>query len=303
MYHYVRDLENSDYPELKGLTVNRFVYQLDYLKRNYNIVSPLDIMDFITYGTRLPRNPCLLTFDDGYIDHYLEVYPILIENKLSGLFFPVARCCEDSIVLDVNKIHGILALCKDKSELMNALVDSIESYLDHREVETLKERYYKADRFDTAEVVFIKRCLQTGLSKELRRRIVDEMFNQFVLDSERKFSKKWYMNEVQMRAMIKGGMHFGGHGYEHVWLGDSTISEQRGEIRKTTNFLNSLYQGEPPILTFSYPYGSYNQYTISLLKEHGYMTAFTVDAKVSDLKKSNIFALERLDTNDLPQTG
>ena len=299
-YHYVRDLENTDYPEIKGLTVSKFIYQLEFLKKHFTIISADDLVDFIKNGTRMPKNACLLTFDDGYLDHFLEVFPILVENNLSGLFFPCVKCSEESTALDVNKIHSILACADDQQELMNTVVDLIGLYSDQKLIETLRNKFYKAGRYDTAEVVFIKRCLQTGLPNELRTRLVNELFRQYVPDSEKKFCKKWYMSKAQMRAMIKAGMHFGAHGYEHVWLGNSTIDVQTKEIEKSITFLESLFRSKVDA-TFCYPYGSYNENTISLLRENEFVAAFTTEPQVSTLERNNLLTLMRFDTNDFPQ--
>ncbi len=37
MYHYVRDIKNSKYPNLKALDVKHFEKQISYFKKNFNI--------------------------------------------------------------------------------------------------------------------------------------------------------------------------------------------------------------------------------------------------------------------------
>ena len=39
MYHYVRDLRNSRYPDIKGLDIDLFKEQVDYMRKNYNIIT------------------------------------------------------------------------------------------------------------------------------------------------------------------------------------------------------------------------------------------------------------------------
>ena len=39
MYHYVRPIVNSKYPGIKGLELEGFVRQLDYLQENFRIIS------------------------------------------------------------------------------------------------------------------------------------------------------------------------------------------------------------------------------------------------------------------------
>ena len=57
---------------------------------------------------RLPANACLLTFDDGYRDHFEIVFPRLVGRGAGrGSSFPVARAARDHEVLDVNKIQFV----------------------------------------------------------------------------------------------------------------------------------------------------------------------------------------------------
>ena len=78
MYHYVRDLARSRYPGLKALTVDAFDGQLDYITRHYRVCSVRDVVAATRGEHRLPPNACLLTFDDGFLDHFTTVLPRLV---------------------------------------------------------------------------------------------------------------------------------------------------------------------------------------------------------------------------------
>ncbi len=104
MYHYVRDLRRSRYPEIKGLDISLFKRQLTRIRNSYKIVSMREVIED---RQGLPDNAALLTFDDGYVDHYLNVFPLLDEIRVQGAFFPVAGSVREGKVLDVNKIHFI----------------------------------------------------------------------------------------------------------------------------------------------------------------------------------------------------
>ena len=45
MYHYVRDLKNSRFPGIKGLELDLFKEQIEYLHKHYNINSWLKIKE------------------------------------------------------------------------------------------------------------------------------------------------------------------------------------------------------------------------------------------------------------------
>ncbi|EFI5722765.1 polysaccharide deacetylase family protein, partial [Escherichia coli] len=118
MYHYVRPIERSRYPGIKGLELNDFREQIAYLKKNYNPVTIEEVYASFYENHQLPPNAAILTFDDAYLDHFKYAYPILKKNGIQGCFYAPAKTIEEKEILDVNKIHFILASCSDISTLL-----------------------------------------------------------------------------------------------------------------------------------------------------------------------------------------
>lgn len=53
---------------------------LKYISENgYNTIVFRDLIDYVYEGTELPENPVILTFDDGFYNNYVYVYPLLKE--------------------------------------------------------------------------------------------------------------------------------------------------------------------------------------------------------------------------------
>ena len=46
MYHYIRDLKNSRYPNIKGLDIEKFKKQIKFFKENYNFVRIEDLIEY-----------------------------------------------------------------------------------------------------------------------------------------------------------------------------------------------------------------------------------------------------------------
>jgi hypothetical protein len=62
MYHYVRDLDQSRFPSIKGLSIERFTRQLDYLRTRYTPIAAEDLLEAMASPPKdLPQNPVLLT--------------------------------------------------------------------------------------------------------------------------------------------------------------------------------------------------------------------------------------------------
>jgi peptidoglycan/xylan/chitin deacetylase (PgdA/CDA1 family) len=68
----------------------QFSRQIEYLKRNYRIVSLDDIVSFIRNTKNLPRKAVAITFDDAYHNCYLNVYPYFRKNKFPVTIFVAA---------------------------------------------------------------------------------------------------------------------------------------------------------------------------------------------------------------------
>ena len=86
MYHYVRDLKNSRYPDIKGLDINLFKEQIDYMRKHYHIITMEEVIHSIDNQVKIPGKSVLLTFDDAYSDQYSNVFPILDKYKIRGSF-------------------------------------------------------------------------------------------------------------------------------------------------------------------------------------------------------------------------
>ena len=304
MYHFVRDIENSRYPEIKGLAVNSFKEQIGYIKRHYTPIKMTELLEAVkSADTELPSNAILLTFDDGYIDHFTNVFPLLDKCSIEGSFFPPAKAITEHRVLDVNKIHFILASLDDKTRIIRAIFADIKESQSRYGLEPPEHYYEKLalpGRYDTAEVVFIKRVLQRGLPEELRARMVDKLFAEFVTSDEAAFSQELYMSVEQLACMRRNGMYIGSHGYDHYWLDSLSKDEQEREIDLSLKFLGGI-GCDLQSWVMCYPYGGYNDSLLSLLALKGCKVGLSVNVGIADLAVENPLALSRLDTNDLPK--
>lgn len=303
MYHYVRPIKQSNYPEIKGLELDEFVRQIDYFKNNFNFITVQQLLNCIYSDNAVPEKSILLTFDDGLKDHCSHVFPILKKNKIQGLFFPPAQPIEEHTVLDVHKIHFILASSTDKQKIVKEIFSLIN---EHRKEYGLKspESYFSdlvvASRFDTKEVIFIKRILQRDLPIKLRSKLTNYLFEKFVTNDEESFSKELYLSFDEISEMRESNMYFGSHGYSHEWLSYLLENQLRTEIRKSLDFYYKINKSMDNLI-MCHPYGNYSDKTIEELKKEGFKAGLTTEVGDAVLTKSNAFTLKRYDTNDFPQ--
>jgi len=298
MYHIVHGRGgHSLFSRLKGLDVSAFAEQLAYIRRHYSPVGIRDLADADI--TDLPPKPIVLSFDDGYAVHYTTVFPLLAEAHVPAVFFPVTASLLDRTVLDVNKIQCVLA-----AEHPDRLVEKIDDVIERERASLaapadFRQRYWKPSRWDAPEIVYVKRMLQHGLPERVRRPLVDRLFASLVTNDERAFADELYMNVGQARDMMKAGMTIGAHGGRHIRLTTLTRAGQSDEIDDALRVLDATGSGRTRF-AYSYANGEHNDDSVALLRARGCAVAVSTRPDVSPLETADLFALPRIDANDLP---
>lgn len=305
MYHYVRDFARTRFPGIRGLDFAGFRRQLDHLEQNFQIVT----MDQVVAAQRgqeaLPARAALLTFDDGYAEHYDLVFPELHKRRLQGCFYPpVAPVCDHKL-LDVNRIHFILAATLDRvaevGALLDAAIEAADPALGLKAVAEYRAEWAKPNRFDDAETIYIKRMLQTVLPEEMRHRVAQDLFARFVTADEAAFAAELYISEDQARLMQACGMSFGSHGAEHLWLNRISRGEQVVEIDRSLEFLRAIGVPVQDYWVMCYPYGGWNESLIEVIAERGCAIGLTTEVDTARIGHHHPLRLPRFDTNDFPQ--
>jgi len=141
--------------------------------------------------------------------------------------------------------------------------------------------------------------LQRDLPLELRHKILGRLFENLVGRTEKEVSKELYMSKNDIVSLNDRGFHIGSHTSSHMWLNSLTSEKQEKEIEKSLDALRSI-RNEVSNWIMCYPYGSYNDTTLSILEKTGCALALTTTVGAADLSSQNKFALKRWDTNDFP---
>lgn len=302
MYHYVRDLKNSRYPEIKGLDYELFVQQIQWFKKHFHIIRMEELIAAFDGSYELPENAVLLTFDDGYIDHYTNVVPFLEQEGIQGAFFISGKTFTEHKLLDVNKIHFILASAGTES-----LVTDIRELMDYYRgeefpipsTEELYKQYAVPNRWDNEDTIFAKRMLQTALPERLRNLISSKLFEKYINLPEEVFARELYVSERQLKTMKKLGMYIGIHGYDHYWLGNLSPEKMQEDIHKGLESLADVVN--PQQWVMNYPYGNYSDTVIDYIAKNGCCMGLSVEAGVADVTNQALrYRVPRFDTNDYP---
>lgn len=298
MYHYIRDLKKSDHPNLKALELTEFKKQINFFIKNFNVLNYFDFLE-ILQSKKIPSKPSvLLTFDDGYSDHFNNVFPFLLKKNVSGIFYTPIITLKNRKVLDVNKVHFILEKEFNREKIIKFINENLKKYLNKDLQQINIDRINLFNRWDDKETTLIKRLLQDLLPQKIRTKILNKLFENIMSETETDFSKKLYLNKKNINEMKNNKMFFGVHGFNHKRLARLNFDEQNNEISKSIKEFKKL-KFKVENLSICYPYGSYNKTTIKLIKK--YNLNFGLTLKVGPINKrniSNIYELPRYDCND-----
>jgi len=147
IYHQVNDVDKNELT----LTVEQFDAQMKYLvDEGYTVITPTELLDAWDNQTPLPKNPAVITFDDGHVEIYKNVFPILQKYNLKATVFVVtdfinlypnyltwdqAREMQSSGLVDIESHtlnHKLLTQIRSRDKLWDQLYSSrqaIEWYL------------------------------------------------------------------------------------------------------------------------------------------------------------------------------
>ncbi|HIG95707.1 TPA: polysaccharide deacetylase family protein [Candidatus Woesearchaeota archaeon] len=298
MYHYVRDVEKTEYPGIHAVSFKRFNDHLALLKKlGYHFISLDHYYDHISKGVAIPQKSCVLTFDDGIRDHYTHVFPILKKEGIPGVFYPVTQPLTESIVPIVQKIHFILGKMSavEFAREVNAFLKHDPSLFHEYEVHD----HFKINpqkRFDDNLTANLKHNL-ARMPLVIKKKIVDSIFHAHFPD-EHAFCDELYMDFEELKEMLEAGMTIGSQTHTHPFLSSLSSDKQEREIIQATSLLEKNLGIK--IKHFCYPYGGYNKDTIGILRDHGYDTAMTIKLGVNQ-GPIDPLEIKRINCNDVDQ--
>ena len=137
MYHRVLPHKEVEYGLQAGMYVEpeTFEMQIEYLKKYFNIIQLSEINNHtITSQITSWKSPtCILTFDDGWYDFYLYVFPILKKYRVPATVFLPTRYINTEDIFWTDRVVNMFMQEKiSKNINMNnlgddTLVETLES--------------------------------------------------------------------------------------------------------------------------------------------------------------------------------
>jgi peptidoglycan/xylan/chitin deacetylase (PgdA/CDA1 family) len=279
MYHYVRDLPRTEFPNLNGMLLDDFRGQVNQLSSQFEIASIESALDFLNGEYRPRRDLCLLTFDDGLREHYTDVMPFLQEKRIRGVFFLITGCLEEKKMAAVHMHHFLMAAL-GFHEYADAFFRKVVSMCPDAfaPLNVDAERAAQTYPWDPPEVARFKFLFHFGMDPDLRDRAVRDLFTQHIGD-EASFAESLYLNWDEARKMQKAGMAIGGHTHTHRPLSQMNARELTTDLETCYRLLRQKLMPQA-VWSFSYPYGkkdSFHLRAVRKLQQLGFRCAFSTE--------------------------
>ncbi|MBL4606226.1 MAG: polysaccharide deacetylase family protein [Pseudomonadales bacterium] len=284
-YHRIRGIDSSTLPyerELISATPAQFEEQLKFLTKHYTLTNFINISESIKKDPDYsPKNLVILTFDDGYLDFYTEVFPLLKKFKGTAVVYPSTQYIESDtpiwfdqlgFALDSLQAEQIIeAASQSGLEFLNADRHLVDKNYIFRHVKSIS---------DSARLEFIGSIL--AVCKR-----------DYGVDASQ--LKNEMLNWEQIREVFKGGVEIGSHTVSHPILTNVTQTNLAYELTKSKELIEEKTGGK--VVSLAYPVGGIETFSEAVIKEvkkAGYEFAVCYLDGVNDAVQPSMYELKRI---------
>ena len=249
LYHRVDNLETS-YSIM--VCKKYFEEQLRYIKNNFDVLSCSEEWSHVDHKA------VALTFDDGYVDFCRSVYPLLKKYQIPATVFVATSGIDNDKEFWWDELEGILS-----KPVLPEIIKTKRKQFDTTEYDN-RPALIMDIRNDVIDNTFEER------DKEIRgiREQVDPGF----------IYRQAYrtMNTDEIRMISKDPLiSVGAHTVNHILCDHENKTVQYKEIKESKEKLEGII--EKPVELFAYPNGNIGKETRGILRDLGFMRAFTCE--------------------------
>lgn len=111
------------------ITPYEFESDLKYLKSNgYKTVTMSDLISYVYVGRPLPEKPVVLSFDDGYLNNYVYVFPLLKKYHMKIVLSIIGKNTDDFTYIPDNNIDYSHVTWKQINDMINSGLVEIQNH-------------------------------------------------------------------------------------------------------------------------------------------------------------------------------
>lgn len=271
-YHGVRP-EGYESPDtfLDGalLSADMFRSQLRLLKKHYTVASPEQFLDWLREQRSLPERAVVLTCDDGLLNHFTDVLPILQEENVRSLFFVTGASLSDPTRMHwYDELYLMLKDARSGSVQLDLQGTAITTGNGLKRSSLWLKLVKALSRFGIAE----RRTRMDDLAEKLG--LSRDWWQRYFANAA--LRKRFQLMGVpELRKLSEAGMTIGAHTLSHPVLTEQPPDLARAELAQCREALERVVGR--PVWALAYPFGdpsSTGTREYSMAQEAGYDCAF-----------------------------
>lgn len=279
-WHGVDNVANHE-TEAETFEVKNFKRQIDYLQKNFDIISMDEFNHRFTENSFTNRE-VVLTFDDGYSNNLHIVAPILSEKSIPFTVFISTEHINKGILFPTSVARLIIL----GGGLDIITIPTLGIYdLD------ISTRAKKTDFYQKISKELKTNNLKTAkqIVNDLINNKTDTQFKELV----DKYSSVKPMNWNEVKELHKLGATIGSHCKYHICCHENQEPEEvRSQIIESKQIVENKLQVECKY--FAYPNGDYTSLSNQFVREAGYRLGFSTNKYSRISSKSDTAIIPRI---------
>ena len=248
-----------------------FEQHLIWIKRYFNPISLSEGLALQDKGC-LPRGSIAITVDDGYVDSYDVIFPLLKKHNLKATFFISTIGFEKGYLWDELVAFNIMK--SQKNEL------SFNNY------------NYSLRTYDE-KLACLTSCLGEIKYKTNEERNL--LIEQLIDKTQNVDTPQQFLSKEQTVELHKSGMGIGAHTHSHPILLKEDENTALYEIQHSKIIIEQIINS--PVEYFAYPNGKYGKdfdnRHIKMVKDLGFLAALSTDKGVFNDEGTDVFQIKR----------
>lgn len=282
MYHQV--CERRDDPWELAVHPDNFHAQLEYLKKNFNVVSTSDLADGIS--SRKLKRSVAITFDDGFRDNYTNAAPLLDFHELPATFYMATSAMKQEYVYWWDALQDVIFHSEVLPEKLDIKINQTpvqfsfhsDRILNSKLINQIRAWNYNLTIPNERVALYMLLWYNIKpLTHAEQSRVLADI--RAWAGHDRFISQQGVTMSVREMQTLGGNPLFtiGAHTVHHAMLSQQNRTDQAFEVKESKHQLEK-WLGKA-VDGFAYPYGNYNEVTQSILKEAGFSYAVSTEPK------------------------
>lgn len=263
----------AEHPYINRMPITRFQEQLRHLGRHFELVSlehGLEALQSSAPRTS-ERAMAAITVDDGYVDNYEQLYPVIRETGTPITIFLATDYLDSGRLPWPTRVMALLHF-----STAEAITDPMTVSL-----------ATKNERRRAGQIMLRHMSRLGGYEREVTLQRLERALR------PHNFRTLAPMTWAQVREMQSFGVQFGAHTHLHGWLDQLPTHEVDSELSVSRLRIES--ETGKPCRLLAYPNGNWTAAVADAAQRTGYDYALTQDAGVNTREELQPLALCRIE--------